>query len=256
MSIESVAVPIGTRDIQLFLNELIEPFKKEILSLKAELVEVKSELNNLRKENTKQKERISSLEKRDIDSVIQAKIKYVNMDEAVFTALSRYKNRPKIEALIDSRIDESYIVDQVRALKVQIGMFAKDAMDPDERQVISHDSRISHLEEKLKNQPLITSNSTKTAPKIMGGAAEIRADGIIKELLSAPEKSVDGGEFLPTKVMNYVLRQLTGKAKIRKGQNIAQAKKEALAVIEERYKGIAYTKKVGQEIRVYKGSKA
>lgn len=49
---------------------------------------------------------------------------------------------------------------------------------------------------------------------------------------------------------------MIGKAKVKKGQNIAQAKKEALAVIEERYKGIAHIKKVGQEIRVFKGLKA
>ena len=58
------------------------------------------------------------------------------------------------------------------------------------------------------------------------------------------------------KYPNYVLRSLTGKAKIEKDQNIGQAKKEALAIIEKRYKGIAYVKKVGQETRVFKGSKA
>lgn len=249
MSSELASVSFGTGDIQLFLSKMIEPFKQEIASMKAEIAE-------LRKENIQQKERISTLEKIDIDSVIQEKIKYFNMDEAVFTALTRYKNKERIDSIIEEKIEDSYLTEDIRAIKIKVGMFAKDAMYPTERAIISQESRISHLEEKLKNQPLVNSNSTKSPQKTLGGVAEIRANEIIKRLLSFPEKNTVGEEFLSTKVINSILKNLTGKAKLGKDPNIGQAKKEALAVIEKFYQGIAYVKKVGQEKRVFKGSKA
>lgn len=248
MSAELMSTPLGMGDLQLFLSKLIEPLKQEISFLKAEIDE-------LRKENIQQKDRIAVLEKMDIASIVQEKMKYVNIDEAVFTALSRYKNKPRLDSLIEERIEDSYLAEDIRAIKIKVGMFAQDAMDVSERSIISHDVRISHLEEKIKNQPL-TSTSPKNPPKIQGGVAEIRADEIAKELLSCPEKNTVGEEYLSTKRINLILRKLTGKGKLGKGQNIAQAKKEALAIIEKFYTGIAYIKKVGQEVRVFKGSKA